>query len=74
MWSTQNFDKNREIIALKCLKTSVARNGLDKMRLKDISNNQKFLKGILGINFYHINAYFKSFYRFEIAYLVPNIF
>ena len=46
MWSTQNFDKNREIIALKCLKTSVARNGLDKMRSEDFSNNQKLLKGI----------------------------
>ena len=45
MWSTQNFDKNRVIIALKCLKTSVARNGLDKMRSEDFSNNQKLLKG-----------------------------
>ena len=45
MWSTQNFDKNSGIIALKCLKTSVARNGLDKMRSKDFYNNQKFLKG-----------------------------
>ena len=34
MWNTRNFDRNKEIIAFKSLKTSVARNGLDKMRDK----------------------------------------
>ena len=57
--------------------------GLDGFLVKSVKfwtflgkNDQKFLSKIPKgyLNFKTFNADFKSFYRFEIAYLVPKIF